>query len=64
LHDWVVRDVHDGIAMIEGRDGEREVSEGDIVPGAGRVERIERRGRGWAVLTSLGAIVGDPEAQF
>ena len=64
LHDWVVRDVHDGIAVVEGRDGEREVSPGDILPGAGRVERIERRGRDWAVVTNLGTIVGDSAAQF
>ena len=64
LHDWVVRDVHDGIAMIEGRDGEREVSAGDLIPGAGRVERIERRGRDWAVVTNLGTIVGDEANQY
>jgi hypothetical protein len=64
LHEWIVRDVHDGLAMIEGRDGEREVSAGDMIPGAGRVERIERRGRDWAVVTNTGLIVGDVGPQF
>ena len=64
LRDWIVRDVHNGIAMVESRDGEREVSPGDFLPGAGRVERIERRGRDWAVVTNLGTIFGDGGAQF
>jgi len=59
LQAFVLRDVHNGLALIEGRDGEREVGPGDILPGAGRVERIERRGRDWAVVTSVGTIVGD-----
>lgn len=59
LQGFVLRDVHNGLALIEGRDGDREVGPGDILPGAGRIERIERRGRDWAVLTSVGTIVGD-----
>ena len=64
LQAWVVRDVRNGLAMIEGRDGEREVGPGDFLPGAGRVERIERRGRDWAVVTSAGTIVGDGGAAY
>lgn len=64
LHGWVVSDVNDGIATVEGRDGEREVSPGDLIPGAGRVERIERRAHDWAVVTTVGTIVGDGTARF
>jgi Skp family chaperone for outer membrane proteins len=57
IHGWVLREVlGDDAAVVEGRYGEREVAEGDILPGAGRVVRVERRGHGWVVVTSLGII--------
>ena len=57
---WIV-DVEDGMAIIDGRDGPRQVTPGDFLPGAGRVQRIERRGQGWVVVTSAGLIVaGSP----
>mgnify|MGYP000034044705 CR=1 FL=1 len=37
---WVVRDVHRGTALIEGRMGLIEVDQGDFVPGLGRVDAI------------------------
>ena len=43
---WLV-DVQDGFALVDGRDGPRQVAPGDFLPGAGRVQRIERRGRAW-----------------
>jgi hypothetical protein len=55
---WLV-DVQDGFALVDGRDGPRQVAPGDFLPGAGRVLRIERRGRAWVVVTSAGIIVGD-----
>ena len=55
--DWTVLGVRDGAAMIEGRDGLHEVAPGSTIPGLGKVEKIERRGAGWAVLTSGGDIV-------
>jgi hypothetical protein len=64
LKGWIVRDVFNGVAMVEGRFGERDVAVGDMLPGAGRVERIERRGRDWAVVTSLGTIIGESAPQF
>jgi hypothetical protein len=64
LKGWIVRDVFNGVAMVEGRFGEREVAVGDMLPGAGRVERIERRGRDWAVVTNLGTIVGESGPQL
>lgn len=57
IEGWVLRDVYDGMAMIENRNRRLvEVGPGDTLPGAGRVEAIERRGRSWVVVTSKGVI--------
>lgn len=54
---WMLRDVYDGLALVEGRGGAlREVAPGEHLPGMGEVRSIERRGRAWVVLTSRGAI--------
>jgi uncharacterized protein YoxC len=56
LRGYVVLDARDDVALVGGRYGEREVRQGDFLPGAGRVERIELRGGGWVVMTSEGLI--------
>jgi hypothetical protein len=56
LHGYVVLDARDDVALVGGRFGEREVRQGDFLPGAGRVERIELGGNGWVVTTSSGLI--------
>ena len=56
LRGYVVLDARDDVALIGGRYGEREVRQGDFLPGAGRVEHIELRGEGWVVMTSEGRI--------
>lgn len=56
LTNWVVRDVYDGIALVEGPEGAIEVMPGDPIPGAGVVRSIERRGGGWVVVTSRGLV--------
>src|SRR5262249_60142609 len=48
---WVVRDVHRGTALLEGRMGLIEVDQGDVVPGLGRVEAIRKQDGRWVVLT-------------
>lgn len=54
---WALRDVYDGIAILEDRRRRLvEVGRGDAVPGVGRVEAIERRGRQWVVVTRQGVI--------
>src|SRR6476646_5608806 len=53
---WVVRDVHRGTALIEGRMGIIEVEQGDLVPGLGRVDAIRKQDGRWVVLTSRGLI--------
>ena len=42
------------MAVVEGPNGFRQIGPGDMLPGAGRVERIERRGRDWTVVTNQG----------
>jgi hypothetical protein len=56
LRGFVVLDARDDVALVGGRYGEREVRQGDFLPGAGRVERIELGGNGWVVTTSTGLI--------
>ena len=52
----VLRDVARGVALIESKRGLMEVTVGDQVPGAGRVEAIEKRAGKWRVVTSTGVI--------
>ena len=56
LQGYVVLDARNQVALVEGRYGERAVRPGDYLPGAGRVERIERRAGNWVVLTDQGLI--------
>jgi hypothetical protein len=56
LDGYAVRGVGHGIALVEGRGGMAEVAPGDYLPGAGRVERIERRAGEWVVVTTQGVI--------
>jgi uncharacterized protein YidB (DUF937 family) len=56
ITNWVVRDVYKGIALVESPRGSIEVGPGEIIPGAGMVKSIERRGAGWIVITSHGLI--------
>ena len=58
LRGYAVIAVGDGIATIRGREGEISVGAGDMIPGLGRVLRIERHGREWLVVTSVGVISG------
>ena len=53
---WVVRDVYQGVALIEGRRGQMEVVPGVSIPGAGVVKSIERHNGAWAVTTSKGQL--------
>lgn len=54
---WAVREVYDGIAVLEDRKRRLvEVARGDMIPGVGRAEAIERRGRAWVVVTKDGLI--------
>ncbi|MBB5049746.1 hypothetical protein HNR60_004530 [Rhodopseudomonas rhenobacensis] len=54
---WVLHDVANGAAVIEGRQGMFEVYAGDPIPGLGRVDAIRRQDGRWVVVTSRGLIV-------
>jgi len=54
---WVLRDVGNGAALIEGRQGIFEVYAGDPIPGLGRVDAIRKQDGKWVVVTSKGLIV-------
>ncbi|WP_294540643.1 hypothetical protein [uncultured Rhodoblastus sp.] len=56
---FVLRDVDDGRAVVEGPGGLEEVGPGDVLPGGARVQRIEKHGPNWVVLTDRGAINPD-----
>jgi uncharacterized protein YidB (DUF937 family) len=56
ITNWVVRDVYNGVAVVESPRGSMEVAPGELIPGAGMVKSIERRGGGWIVITSRGLI--------
>ena len=60
LRDYSVENVRDGVAVVDSRYGQQEVTPGNSIPGAGRVLRIERRGGDWFVLTSRGLIASGP----
>lgn len=53
---WVLRDVGNGGALIESRQGIYEVYAGDPVPGLGRVDAIRKQDGKWVVVTSKGLI--------
>jgi hypothetical protein len=57
VSDWVLRDVGEGAARVEGRLGVYEVYPGDPLPGLGRVDAIRRQDGHWAVVTSRGLIL-------
>ena len=53
---YVVRDVYDGVALIDSRRGPIEVVPGVSIPGAGVVKSIDRHGAGWTVTTTKGLL--------
>jgi hypothetical protein len=53
---WVVRDVMNGRAVLQGPNGVWKVSRGDTVPGLGTVDSIVLWGSRWIVSTSRGLI--------
>ena len=58
---WALRDIFEGAAILENRRHRLvEVGPGDVVPGVGRVEAVERRGRDWVVVTRQGLVTPQP----
>ena len=57
IEGWILRDVANGGALIEGRQGVYEVYAGDSVPGLGRVDAVRKQDGRWVVVTTKGLIV-------
>jgi hypothetical protein len=53
---WMLREVNNDAAVLEGPNGILTARRGDTVPGVGRVESIVRWGERWIVATSRGLI--------
>jgi hypothetical protein len=53
---WVVREVANGTAVLQGPNGVWKATRGDTVPGLGKVDSIVRWGSRWIVATSRGLI--------
>lgn len=63
IGDYSVREVQDGVALVQGRGGGLyEVGPGDRLPGVGRVLGVEKIGRKWVVVTEGGRIDGQAPA--
>lgn len=57
LEGWRLSEIDDGVAVIENTRGQvLEVAPGETVPGAGKVRKLEKRGKAWVVLTEKGYI--------
>src|SRR4051794_14057327 len=56
IPNWVVREVINGKAILQGPAGIIGVSTGDLVPGVGRVQSIAPQGGRWTVATNKGVI--------
>jgi|RhiMethySRZTD1v2_1073278.scaffolds.fasta_scaffold09608_9 hypothetical protein len=56
IPNWIVREVIDGTAILQGPRGVIEVSTGDLIPGVGRVQSIAKKGGRWIVATNKGVI--------
>jgi hypothetical protein len=60
IPEWVVREVDDGVAIVESKRGQLAVEQGGTIPGAGVVKSIERHGGTWMVTTSKGQLAYVP----
>lgn len=55
---FVLRGARRGVALVEAHGELIELRPGDLLPGAGRVIAIERRGAGWTVRAERGEVSG------
>ena len=56
IEGWSIREVVGGTAVLQGPTGVFRVTQGDTVPGVGRVDSIVRWGSRWIVATTRGLI--------
>ena len=58
---FVLRGVHNGVAMVQTRRGMLEVAPGDTIPGVGRVRSIEKMDGRWVLVMQDGVIDQDDD---
>jgi hypothetical protein len=56
IEGWSIREVVGGTAVLQGPSGVFRVTQGDTVPGVGRIDSIVRWGSRWIVATTRGLI--------
>ena len=56
IPNWIVREVINGTAILQGPRGVIGVSTGDLIPGVGRVRSIAKKSGRWIVATNKGVI--------
>jgi outer membrane murein-binding lipoprotein Lpp len=56
INGWHVHNAREDIAVVASQDAHYEVRAGELLPGAGIVRAIKKRGEQWVVLTSKGVI--------
>ena len=56
IRGWYLVEMRNGSAIVENRQGVHQIAPGDVLPGAGKVERFEKHGREWVVVTDQGVI--------
>lgn len=56
INGWLVHAVRDDLALVESQGAHYEVRAGELLPGAGIVRSIKKRGEQWVVLTNRGVI--------
>lgn len=54
---YVLRFVHEGVALLQGDQGFYVARRGSTLPDAGRILSIERRGDKWVVVTEKGTVL-------
>jgi hypothetical protein len=56
IEGWTIREVAGGTVVLDGPSGAWRASQGDTVPGVGRIDSIVRWGSRWIVATTKGLI--------
>jgi hypothetical protein len=56
IEGWAIREVVGGTVVLQGPSGVWRVTQGDTVPGVGRIDSIVRWGSRWIVATTRGLI--------
>ncbi len=64
IRGWYLVEMRNGSAIVESRQGARLIAPGEVLLGAGKVERFEKRGHDWVVVTDQGVIPQAPAGSY